>query len=120
MSLTGARPPSPAELVRAGERISFLYVEHALLSRADNAITVKSSRGVVHVPAAQLSCVLIGPGCRVTHHAVMLLAESGSSAVWVGESGGRLYAAGRGLSRCRRPVEVTATRVRATRARVRA
>jgi len=119
MSLTGARPPSPAELVRAGERISFLYVEHALLSRADNAITVKSSRGVVHVPAAQLSCVLIGPGCRVTHHAVMLLAESGSSAVWVGENGVRFYASGRGLTRSSRLLEAQASLVSNTRSRLR-
>lgn len=118
MNLPGARPPSPAELVRAGERISFLYVEHALISRADNAITLKSSRGVVHVPAAQLACVLIGPGCRVTHHAVMLLADSGTSAVWVGENGVRFYAAGRGLSRSSRLLEAQASLVSNTRRRL--
>ncbi|MGC0141571.1 type I-E CRISPR-associated endonuclease Cas1e [Pseudactinotalea sp. Z1732] len=119
MSLTGARPPTPVELVRAGERISFLYVEHALISRADNAITLKSSRGVVHVPAAQLSCVLIGPGCRVTHHAVMLLADSGSSVVWVGENGVRFYAGGRGLTRSSRLLEAQAALVSNTRSRLR-
>jgi CRISPR-associated protein Cas1 len=118
MTIPGARPPGPAELVRAGERISFLYVEHALIHRADNAIAVKAARGVVHVPAAQLSCLLIGPGCRVTHHAVMLLADSGTSAVWVGENGVRFYAAGRGLSRSSRLLEAQARLVSNTRSRL--
>lgn len=118
MTLPGARPPGPAELVRAGERISFLYVEHALIHRADNAIAVKGARGVVHVPAAQLSCLLIGPGCRVTHHAVMLLADSGTSAVWVGEKGVRFYAAGRGLSRSSRLLEAQARLVSNSRSRL--
>lgn len=108
MTIPGAPPPSPRELVRVSDRITFLYVEHALLSRQDSAVTVATDRGVVHVPAAQLSCLLIGPGCRITHHAVMLLADSGTSAVWVGEKGVRFYAAGRGLARSSRLVEAQA------------
>lgn len=116
--MPGARPPTPQELVRAGERVSFLYVEHALIHRADNAIAVKTAKGAVHVPAAQLSCLLIGPGCRVTHHAVMLLADSGTSAVWVGENGVRFYAAGRGLSRSSRLLESQARLVSNSRSRL--
>ncbi len=118
MTIPGAPPPAPMELVRAGERVSFLYVEHVLVSRQDSAVTLTSDRGVVHVPAAQLSCLLIGPGCRVTHHAVMLLAESGTSAVWVGEKGVRFYAAGRGLTRSSRMLEAQARLVTNERSRL--
>lgn len=116
--IPGARPPSPTELVRVGERISFLYVEHVLISRQDSAVTLRSDSGVVHVPAAQLGCLLIGPGCRVTHHAVMLLAESATTAVWVGERGVRFYASGRGLSRSSRMLEAQARLVSNERARL--
>ncbi|MGV1004389.1 MAG: type I-E CRISPR-associated endonuclease Cas1e [Candidatus Nanopelagicales bacterium] len=105
MNIPGAHPPELGELVRISDRISFLYVEHALISRADNAITLTSERGVVHVPAAQLSCILIGPGCRVTHHAIMLIADSGTTAVWCGENAVRFYASGRGLTRSSKMLE---------------
>lgn len=118
MNIPGARPPTPAELVRVSDRITFLYVEHALLSRQDSAVTIASDRGVVHVPAAQLTCLLVGPGCRVTHHAVMLLADSGTTIAWVGEKGVRFYAAGRGLSRSSRLIEAQARLVINTRTRL--
>lgn len=119
MGMPGAVPPTPRELTRVGDRITFLYVEHATLSRKDSAVTVTNDRGVVHVPAAQLTCLLIGPGCRVTHHAVMLLADCGTSVVWVGEKGVRFYAAGRGLSRSARMIEAQARLVLNERSRLR-
>lgn len=118
MTIPGAPPPKPRELVRVGQRVSFLYVEHCLISRTDSAVTLLDERGIVHVPAAQLGCLLIGPGCRVTHHAVMLLADSGTSAVWVGENGVRFYAAGRGLSRSSRMLEAQARLVTNERSRL--
>lgn len=118
MTIPGAPPPSVSELVRIGERISFLYVEHARISRQDSAVTLTSDRGVVHVPAAQLGCLLVGPGCRITHHAVMLLADSGTTAAWVGEKGVRFYASGRGLSRSSRMLEAQARLVTNTRTRL--
>lgn len=118
MKLPGAPPPTPRELVRIGERVSFLYAEHSLISRVDSAVTLMTGRGTVHVPAAQLGCLLIGPGCRVTHHAVMLLADCGTSVVWVGENGVRFYAAGRGLSRSSRLLEAQARLVTNERSRL--
>ncbi|NNG35429.1 type I-E CRISPR-associated endonuclease Cas1e [Nakamurella aerolata] len=106
--IPGARPPTPTELVRASDRISFLYVERGIVHRADSAITVTDSRGTIHVPSAQLACILFGPGCRVTHHAMMLLGDSGTTAVWVGENGVRFYAGGRGLARSTRLLEAQA------------
>jgi CRISP-associated protein Cas1 len=114
----GARPAEPQELVRISERMSFLYVEHAVIHREDDAITMATDRGTVHVPAAQLAAMLVGPGCRVTHHAVMLLAQSGTTVVWVGENGVRFYASGRGLSRSNRLLEAQARLVSNSRSRL--
>lgn len=116
--IPGAPPVIPHELVRVSDRVSFLYVEHAVIHRADNAITSTDDRGTVHIPAAQISSLLVGPGCRITHHAVMLLAESGTSVVWVGENGVRFYASGRGLSRSSKFLEAQARLVSNTRTRL--
>jgi len=102
MVTSGARPPDLSELVRVTDRLSFLYVEHTVISREDSAVTFSDADGTVHVPSAQLTCLLIGPGARITHHAIMLLADSGTSVVWVGQNAVRFYASGRGLSRSTR------------------
>jgi CRISP-associated protein Cas1 len=88
----GALPAKPSELGRISDRLSFLYVEHARIDRDANAVTVLQEQGVVHVPTAMLAVLLLGPGTRITHAAVSLLAASGCSVVWTGEEGVRLYA----------------------------
>nr|NLD41440.1 type I-E CRISPR-associated endonuclease Cas1 [Actinomycetales bacterium] len=97
--LPGAPKPTPQQLLRVRERLSFVYVERCIVHRSSNAITVSNAEGVVHLPSATLSVLLLGPGCRVTHHAMMLLGESGTSAVWVGEGAVRYYAHGSSLAR---------------------
>lgn len=96
--IPGARPPTLPELVRAQDRMSFVYVERSVIDRADSAITARDERGTVHIPAASLGALILGPGTRVSHQAMVLLAESGSTAVWVGERGVRYYAHGRTLA----------------------
>ncbi|MDR2354718.1 MAG: hypothetical protein LBE16_00840 [Clostridiales Family XIII bacterium] len=78
--------------------MSFLYAERCLISRQDNAITVTDERGTVHVPAAALSVVLLGPGTNISHRAMELIGDMGVSVVWVGERGVRYYAHGRPLT----------------------
>lgn len=104
----GPPPPELGELVRAEDRISFIYIERALVHRDQNAITATDERGTVHIPAATLGALLLGPGTNVTHQAMMLLAESGSTAVWVGEQGVRYYAHGRSLALSSRLLEAQA------------
>ena len=65
--MQGAIPPSSAELIRSSDRLSFVYVEHATISRADSAVTFVKEEGVVHCPAASLSALLLGPGTKITH-----------------------------------------------------
>jgi len=107
----GTPSPDLPELVRAEDRISFIYVERAVIHRDQNAITASDERGVIHIPAATLGALLLGPGTRVTHQAMMLLADSGSTAVWVGEHGVRYYAHGRSLARSSRLLEAQARMV---------
>lgn len=116
----GMPPPDLAQLQRAQDRLSFIYLERCTVHRDGNAITATDERGVVHVPSATLGALLLGPGTRVTHQAMMLLAESGSTAVWVGERGVRYYAHGRSLSNSSRLLEAQAAAVsnQSTRLRV--
>jgi len=91
--------------------MTFLYLEHAVISRDASAITATDLRGTVHIPAAALGALLLGPGTNVTHQAMVLLAESGSTVVWVGERGVRYYAHGRSLSRSSRLLDSQAALV---------
>jgi len=104
----GTPPPNLHELVRAEDRMSFVYVERAVIHRDQNAITATDERGTIHIPAASLGALLLGPGTNVTHQAMLLLAESGSTAVWVGERGVRYYAHGRSLASTTRLLEAQA------------
>lgn len=106
--IPGARPPTSRQLNRVEDRITYIYVERATLSRDANAVTATSESGTVHIPAAGVNCLLLGPGTRVTHHAIMLLAQSGTSAVWVGENGVRYYAHGVPLAQSTRLLEAQA------------
>jgi len=101
-SFVGAKKPELQELPQIKERISFLYLEHAVINRADSAITVTDDRGTVHVPAASLGVILLGPGTKITHRAMELIGDTGASVVWVGERGVRYYAHGRPLTRSSR------------------
>lgn len=100
------------------DRISYVYLEQCTIGRDSNAITATDERGVIHIPAASLGALLLGPGTRVTHQAMLLLADSGSTAVWVGEQGVRYYAHGRGLARSTRLLEAQAAAVSNTRSRL--
>lgn len=110
-NIPGAPPPDLPELVRAQDRLSFVYLERCFVHRDSNAITATDERGTVHIPAASLGTLLLGPGTRVTHQAMMLLAESASTAVWVGERGVRYYAHGRSLAGSTRLLEAQAAAV---------
>ncbi|MGV9758560.1 type I-E CRISPR-associated endonuclease Cas1e [Streptomyces tricolor] len=89
----------PQDVHRIEDRVSSLYVERCHIDRDDNAIVLINKARIVHVPAAYLAVLLIGPGSRITHAAVTLLADSATSVCWVGEQGVRLYASGLSTAR---------------------
>ena len=90
--------PDIQALPQIKDRMPFLYREHCTLNRQDGAITVMDERGEIHIPAAAISVLLLGPGTRVTHRAMELMGDTGVSVAWVGEHGVRFYACGRALT----------------------
>ncbi|MFE3205964.1 type I-E CRISPR-associated endonuclease Cas1e [Embleya sp. NPDC059237] len=89
----------PHDLHRLVDRVSSVYVERSHVDRDDNAVVVINKRETVRVPAAMIAVMLLGPGTRVTHQAIAVLADSGTAVCWVGERGVRLYATGIGPAR---------------------
>ena len=96
--IPGAPPPELVDLVRVEDRLSFVYFEHCIIRRDDNAITVTDETGTIHVPAASLSVLMLGPGTDITHQAMTVIGDNGASVIWVGERGVRMYAFGKPLT----------------------
>jgi CRISPR-associated protein Cas1 len=96
--ISGAEKAELQELPQIKERLSFLYLERCLVNRQDSAISITDERGTVDVPAASLSVLLLGPGTNVTHRAMELIGEVGTSVVWIGEHVVRYYASGKPLT----------------------
>jgi CRISPR-associated protein Cas1 len=106
--IPGTRPPVSQELPRLEDRLTFIYLEHCIVSRDASAITATDERGTVHIPAATIATLLLGPGTNVTHQAMMLLAECRTCVVWSGELGVRYYAHGRPLGESSRLLDAQA------------
>jgi CRISPR-associated protein Cas1 len=97
-SIPGMVRPDLQALPVLRDRLSFLYLESCRINRQDGALTIANARGTVHVPAAEISVLLLGPGTDISHRAVELIGDAGTSVVWVGERGVRYYAHGRPLT----------------------
>jgi CRISPR-associated protein Cas1 len=77
------------------DRISVVYVERGNLDVLDGSFVVVDKTGVrTHIPIGTVACLMLEPGARVSHSAVVLAARVGCLLVWIGEAGVRLYAAG--------------------------
>lgn len=96
--IPGMIRPDLQALPQVRDRMTFLYLEQCTLSRQDSAVLVTQERGSVHVPAAAISVLLLGPGTRITHRSMELIGDSGVTVIWVGENGVRYYASGRPLT----------------------
>ena len=114
----GAAPPVLADLVRADERISFLYFERCIVSQAENAITITDDEGTIRIPVGTLGVLMLGPGTTISHKAMASIGENGASVIWVGERGVRMYASGRPLTHSSRLLMRQAKLVSNTRTRL--
>lgn len=106
------------ELPRISDRVSFIYIERSKINRIDSAITSTDSRGMVKIPAAMIGVLLLGPGVEITHRAVELLGDTGTSIIWVGENGVRNYSNGRPLASSTKFLEKQAKLVSNSRTRL--
>lgn len=86
-------------LPKLRDSLSYLYVEHAVIEQAGHAIELWQKEGRTLVPAASLCVLMMGPGTKITHAAVKVLADNGCSMLWTGEEMTKFYAQGLGETR---------------------
>ncbi|MHB1047196.1 MAG: type I-E CRISPR-associated endonuclease Cas1e [Thermoanaerobaculia bacterium] len=85
----------PLKPIPIKDRLSVLFIEHGRLDVLDGAFVVVDKNGVrTHIPVGSVACLLLEPGTRVSHAAVVLAARVGCLLVWIGDGGVRLYASG--------------------------
>lgn len=90
--MNGLPPPKPVMLK---ERVSMVFLEYGEIDVVDGAFVLVDKTGIrTHIPVGGVACLLLQPGTRVSHAAVVLAARVGTLLIWVGEAGVRLYAAG--------------------------
>jgi len=87
------------QLPKLADSLSYLYAEHCVVEKKQQAVELFDQDGATLVPAAALAVLLLGPGTKITHAAVKTLADNGCAIVWVGEDGTRCYAHGGGETR---------------------
>ncbi len=85
----------PLRPIAIKDRAAIVFLEHGEVDVIDNAFVLVDKKGVrVQIPVGGLACLMLEPGTRVSHAAVVLAARVGCLLVWVGEGGVRLYASG--------------------------
>ena len=88
-------PYIPLRPITLKQRAGIVFLRYGELDVVDSAFVLIDANGVrVQIPIGGLACVMLEPGTRVSHAAVVLAAQVGCLLVWVGESGVRVYSAG--------------------------
>ncbi|MCE1190384.1 MAG: type I-E CRISPR-associated endonuclease Cas1e [Ignavibacteria bacterium] len=86
-------------LPKIRDSLSYIYAEHCIVEKEQQALKLVQQDGIVPIPIAGLSVLMLGPGTRITHDAVRISAENGLTILWSGEESVRMYAAGTGETR---------------------
>lgn len=85
----------PLRPIPIKDRSAIVFLEYGQLDVIDSAFVLVDVNGVrIQIPVGGLACLMLQPGTRVSHAAVVLCAQVGCLLVWVGEGGVRLYSAG--------------------------
>jgi len=85
----------PLKPIAIKERISLVFLEKGELDVLDGAFVLVDKNGVrTQIPIGSVACLMLEPGTRISHAAVVLASRVGCLLVWIGEAGVRLYAAG--------------------------
>lgn len=85
----------PLKPIPMKDRVSVIFIDKGNLDVLDGAFVVVDKNGVrTHIPVGSVACLMLEPGSRVSHAAVVLAARVGCLLVWVGDGGVRLYASG--------------------------
>ena len=85
----------PLKPIPIKDRLTTLFLEKGNLDVLDGAFVLVDKNGVrTHIPVGGVACLMLEPGTRVSHAAVVLASRVGCLLVWIGEAGVRLYASG--------------------------
>jgi len=88
-------PYVPLRPIPIKDRAAIVFLQYGQVDVIDGAFVLVDQNGArVQMPVGGLACLMLEPGTRITHAAVVLAARVGCLLVWVGEAGVRLYAAG--------------------------
>lgn len=90
-------PPGivPLKPLPLKERAALVFIERAQLDVKDGAFVAINADGTrTHIPVGGVAGLMLEPGARISHSAVVLAARAGTLVTWIGEAGVRLYAAG--------------------------
>ncbi|MBK6781103.1 MAG: type I-E CRISPR-associated endonuclease Cas1 [Gemmatimonadetes bacterium] len=91
----GDGPYVPLRPIPIKDRSAIVFLEYGQVDVIDGAFVLVDRTGArIQIPVGGLACLMLEPGTRVSHAAVVLAARVGCLLVWVGEAGVRLYAAG--------------------------
>lgn len=83
-------------LPKLRDRLSYVYAEHCVIEREESAIALWDEQGMTQIPIASIALLMLGPGTKITHAAIDVLARNNCLVAWVGEGGVRMYAFGTG------------------------
>ena len=97
--------PNLRALARYSDSLSHVYLEHAVIEREDHSIAAFTPEGRITFPAANLCSVILGPGTRIIHAAIKILADCGALAAWTGSDGLQFYASGQSKTRLSQGIE---------------
>src|SRR5258706_4040134 len=90
-----AAPYIPLKPIPIKDRASIVFLEYGELDVLDSAFVLVDRSGIrVQIPVRGVVCLMLEPGTRVSHAAVVLAARVGCLLVWIGEGGVRIYASG--------------------------
>ena len=92
-------PKDLQQLPKLRDSLSFLYIEHAIIEQDNLSIRVVRADGVVPIPIAAMTVLLLGPGVSITHAAIKAICDNGCTIIWCGETASRFYAVGMGETR---------------------
>lgn len=88
--------PTAAMLPRIGDSLSFLFLDMVRIVQDDTGLLAIPARGApdrrLRIPAAAISCLLLGPGTSITNPAIATLARHGTTTVFTGFGTVRCYA----------------------------
>ena len=63
-------------------KYQFPFVYSFFLCRNDFGIRLTQSKNRYDIPITQFACLLLGPGVSITHDAMTVIANSGTTVIW--------------------------------------